>query len=305
MPSDRPNLQQIVEFRPVTAGYFKTAGIQVLAGRDIVEGDRAGADPVVLIGATAAKKWWPGRSPIGESVHLGDKTNWRIVGVVADAQVHSLLESQRIVIYGSIAQVSDELTGMINGWFPTTIAVRTAAHVNLAQAAQQAVERADPEIPVARISTMQAVIDESISAPRFFSLLASGFSGFALVLNVIGLFGLLSYQVTQRTREIGVRMALGADRVNILRTFLGRGLAVSVAGIVVGLLATWLAHPVVSHLLSDAGVDPADTTHNIVMSGAQAASLAAFAILAVTLVASWMPARRASSIEPMQALRTE
>jgi len=116
---------------------------------------------------------------------------------------------------------------------------------------------------------------------------------------------LLSYQVTQRTREIGVRMALGADRVNILRTFLGRGLAVSVAGIVVGLLATWLAHPVVSHLLSDAGVDPADTTHNIVMSGAQAASLAAFAILAVTLVASWMPARRASSIEPMQALRTE
>jgi len=303
MPSDRPNLQQIVEFRP--AGYFKTAGIQVLAGRDIVEGDRAGADPVVLIGATAAKKWWPGRSPIGESVHLGDKTNWRIVGVVADAQVHSLLESQRIVIYGSIAQVSDELTGMINGWFPTTIAVRTAAHVNLAQAAQQAVERADPEIPVARISTMQAVIDESISAPRFFSLLASGFSGFALVLNVIGLFGLLSYQVTQRTREIGVRMALGADRVNILRTFLGRGLAVSVAGIVVGLLATWLAHPVVSHLLSDAGVDPADTTHNIVMSGAQAASLAAFAILAVTLVASWMPARRASSIEPMQALRTE
>jgi predicted permease len=304
-PSGRPEIRQNVEFRAVTPGYFDAMGIPLLAGRDISDGDHAGGDPVVVIGATAAKKWWPGRSPIGETIHIQGEENWRIVGVVADAQMHSLLEGQGVVIYAPIAQLNDHVTGMINGWFPTTFAVRTAAHVNLAEAAQQAVERADPEIPIARLSTMQAVIDSTIEAPRFLSLLASAFSGFALVLTVIGLFGLLSYQVTQRTREIGVRMALGADRLHILRTFLGRGLAVASAGVVLGLVAAWLLRPVVNHLLFDAGVYTSDTAQSIVMNGAQAAALAAFAIVAVSLAASWVPARRAASIEPMQALRTE
>lgn len=304
-PSDRLALRRTIELRTITPGYFQTMGLHMIAGRDIAESDRNGGDPVVVIGATAAKKWWPGRSPIGETIRLGGKQSWRIVGVVPDVQMHSLVESQGIQIYEPFAQVSDEFTGVINGWFPTTFAVRTAAHLNLAAAAQQAVERADPEIPVARLTTMQAVIDSTIEAPRFFSLLASGFSGFALVLTVIGLFGLLSYQVTQRTREIGVRMALGADRMNILRAFLWRGLAVAAAGVAVGCIATWLVRPVISELLSDAGVDPASTTQNIVMNGTQAAVLAVFAIFAVTLAASWLPARRAASIEPMQALRTE
>ena len=291
-PSGRPETRQIVEFRAVTPGYFDAMGISLLMGRDISDSDHAGGDPVVVIGATAAKKWWPGRSAIGETIHIQGEENWRIVGVVADAQMHSLLEGQGVVIYAPIAQLNDHVTGMINGWFPTTFAVRTAAHVNLAEAAQQAVERADPEIPIARLSTMQAVIDSTIEAPRFLSLLASAFSGFALVLTVIGLFGLLSYQVTQRTREIGVRMALGADRLRILRTFLGRGLAVASAGVALGLIAAWLIRPVVNHLLSDAGVYTSDTVQSIVMNGARAAALAAFAIVAVSLAASWVPARR-------------
>jgi predicted permease len=304
-PSDRPELRRNVELRTVTPGYFQAMGIPLLAGRDIADSDRAGGDPVIVIGASAAKRWWPGRSPIGETIHIQGEENWRIVGVVADTQMHSLVEGQGVVIYAPMTQVANQLTGMINGWFPTSFAVRTAAHVNLAQAAQQAVERADPEIPVARLTTMQAVIDSTIEAPRFFSLLASGFSGFALVLTVIGLFGLLSYQVTQRTREIGVRMALGADRMHILRSFLGRGLAVASLGVALGLIATWLVRPVIGHLLSDAGVDTTSTAQNIVMKGAQAAVLAACAIIAVTLAASWLPARRAAQIEPMQALRTE
>jgi predicted permease len=304
-PSNRPELHQNVEFRTVTQGYFQTMGISLLAGRDLADSDRAGGDPVIVIGAAAAKKWWPGASPIGETISISGDRKWRIVGVVADSQMHSLVESHNVVVYAPITQISDGLMGMMNGWFPTTFAVRTAAHVNLGEAAQQAVERADPEIPVARLTTMQSVIDSTIEAPRFFSLLASGFSGFALVLTVIGLFGLLSYQVTQRTREIGVRMALGADRMNILRTFLGRGLAVASVGVALGLIATWFIRPVVSELLADAGVDPSSTTQSIVMNGAKAAMLAAFAIIAVTLAASWLPARRAASVEPMQALRTE
>jgi len=304
-PSDRPQLRQIVELRTVTPGYFQTMGMHLLAGRDFNEGDRAGSDPVAVIGATAARKWWPGRSPIGETLHLGGKQSWRIAGVVPDVQMHSLLESQGVEIYVPIAQSTDDFTGTINGWFPTSFAVRTAARVNLAEAAQQAVETADPEIPIARLTTMQAVIDSTIQAPRFFSLLASGFSGFALVLTVIGLFGLLSYQVTQRTREIGVRMALGADRIHILRTILGRGLAVALAGIALGVTATWLIHPAIDHLLADAGVDASSGNQHIVMNAAQAAVLAAFAIVGATLGASWLPARRAASIEPMEALRTE
>jgi predicted permease len=304
-PSGRPNLHLNVEFRAVTPGYFQTMGTPLLAGREVADSDHAGGDPVVVIGAATAKRWWPGRSPIGETIEIQGEGNWRIVGVAGDAQMHSLAESQGVVIYAPLAQLDNHVTEMINGWFPTTFAIRSAAHVNVAAIGQQAVENADTEIPVARMSTMQAVIDSTIEEPRFFSLVASGFSGFALVLTVIGLFGLLSYQVTQRTREIGVRMALGADRVNILRTFLGRGLAVACVGVAVGLVATWLVHPAISDLLSDAGVDTTATNLNIAMNSAQAAAMAAIAIFAVTLGASWLPARRAAKIEPMQALRTE
>jgi ABC-type antimicrobial peptide transport system permease subunit len=136
-------------------------------------------------------------------------------------------------------------------------------------------------------------------------MLAGGFSGFALVLTVIGLFGLLSYQVTQRTREIGVRMALGANRLGILRVFLTRGLALASAGIALGWAASALMHPAVSHLLSDAGVDASDKATNVIMNGAEATLLAVLTILIATMVASWLPARRAASIEPMQALRIE
>ncbi len=304
-PSDGHEPRQVIEFRTVTPGYFQTMGMPLLSGRDIAESDRAGADRVIVIGATAAKKWWPGRSPIGESIHVGNEVHWRIVGVVADVPTHSLIETQGIVVYAPMAQPSDEFTGVINGWYVTTFAVRTAANVDLAAAAQHAVEQVDPEIPIARLTTMQSVIDSTIQEPRFFSMLAGGFSGFALALTVIGLFGLLSYQVTQRTREIGVRMALGADRMHVLRTFLGRGFALASAGVTLGLAATWFVRPVIDHLLTDAGIDLSTNARGVVMNGAVAALLAASAVFAATLAASWLPARRAASIEPMQALRTE
>jgi predicted permease len=309
-PADRPNLKQIIEFRAVTPGYFQTMGISLLAGRDIAESDRADGDRVVLIGAAAAKKWWPGRSPIGEMIRLGgNNIRCRIVGVVADVQMHSLVESDGIAIYGPMTQIDDKFMAMINGWFPTTFAVRTAAHLNLAEPIEKAVAQADAEIPVTRMTTMQSVIDDSIQAPRFFSVLATCFSAFALVLTVIGMFGLMSYQVTQRTREIGVRMALGATRGAILRQFLERGLMLASAGVVLGLAMSWWMRPVLSHLLSDAGIDPADemsaAASHVIMNGVEGALLALIVVLAASVLASWMPARRAASIEPMNALRTE
>jgi predicted permease len=307
-PSDRVNLNQIIEFRTATPQYFQTMGIPLLAGRDLAESDRADTDPVLVIGETTAKRWWPGRSPIGEYIRVGDDKKWRIVGVVADVHNRSLVETQGILVFAPMTQLSNEFTGNLNSWIPTSFAMRTSAHVNLAEAAQRAVAQADPEIPVIKLTTMQAVIDSSIEEPRFFSLLAGGFSGFALALTAIGLFGLLSYQVTQRTREIGVRMALGADRLGILGVFLRRGLALACVGVTLGLAMSLLMRPVVIHLLSDAGVDAVNNaagTAGVVMNGALATVLAIATILIATVAASWLPARRAASVEPMQALRTE
>jgi predicted permease len=310
-PVGRPELRQSVEFRSITPGYFKTMGIALLGGRDISDSDQASSDPVVLIGASAAKKWFPNRSPIGESIRIGSEKNWRVVGVVADVQQHSLVETQGVVLYGPMVQLSDEFTGMMNGWFSTSFAVRTSAHMNLAEPVQKAVSAADPEIPIAKLTTMQAVIDstEAMQSSRFFSLLAAGFSGFALVLTVIGLFGLLSYQVTQRRREIGVRMALGANRYVILSAFLMRGVTLAAIGLVIGAAASWLTRPVLVHLLADAGVDVAGRAPgqaiNVGINGIYTAAISVAVILLAAAVASWLPARRAAAVEPMQALRAE
>ena len=307
-PTGRAELERTLEFRPITQGYFAAMGIPMLMGRDIAESDVAGSEPVVVIGATAARKWWPGRSPIGESIHYGDRRDRRIVGVVTDVHTNSLVESQGFVVYAPMTQISDELTSAINGWFPTSFVVRTAAQVPLAEIVRHAIAEADPEIPVAKLTTMQSVIDNTIQQPRFFSMLSVGFSAFALLLTVIGLFGLLSYQVTNRTREIGVRMALGANRFDILRIFLARGVALAAAGIAAGWAASLLLRPIWHQLLVDAGVDMsanAAGAGNVAMNSAQAMTIAIGTILAAAAAASWLPARNAASVEPMQALRTE
>jgi putative ABC transport system permease protein len=192
---------------------------------------------------------------------------------------------------------------VLNGWFPTSFAVRSSGHINIVADSQRAVEEADPEIPVARFATMEDVIDSTIQAPRFFSALATAFSAFALALTMMGLFGLLSYQVSQRTREIGLRMALGANRGNILRAYVGRGLALAGAGITAGLIAAAFLRPVLGRLLADFGINA--PAQRLVTSATSAAMLAICTVLAAAVVASWLPARRAAAIEPMQALRTE
>ena len=303
-PVNSPDKHQVIEFRAVTPGYFRTMGIALLAGRDIANSDDAAGDKVILISAAAARKYWPGRSAIGESFRVGNEANWRIIGVVADTHEHSLVKTGEAVLYAPMAQLSDEFTGILNGWFPTTFAIRTAAWVDVAAMAQRAVWSADAQIPVARLATMDSVIDATIEEPRFFSYLSTGFSLFALALTVIGLFGLLSYQVAQRTREIGVRMALGADRADILRGILVRGLRMVFIGIVAGLVGVWYVRPVLMHLLSDQGIKE-EASHNLVMNEPLAMSAAALAIVFATLAASWLPARRAAAVEPMQALRTE
>jgi putative ABC transport system permease protein len=304
-PADRPGPKETVEFRAVTPGYFHTLGISILSGRDVTADDKAGAVPVALVSETAARRWWPGRSPVGEEVLVGEKVPWRVVGVVADTHSHSLAESPQVMIYAPFAQLSDSMTKIMNGWFPTTFVVRLSGDVDIAAAVQRAVGSADPEIPVAKIATMQTVIDSSVAAPRFFSYLAGGFAGFALLLTMIGLFGLMSYQVTQRTREIGVRLAVGADRGQILLLILRRGLLLTGFGVALGTVSSLAVPQLVGSVLSDVIFTGGDAVGAWLSNSATALAWAAGGMLLAAVLASYLPARRASAIEPTEALRAE
>jgi predicted permease len=304
-PADRPGPKENVEFRAVTPGYFRTLGIPVLSGRDVTADDNAGAVPVVVVSETAARRWWPGRSAIGEEVQGGEKTLWRVVGVVADTHSHSLAESPRVMIYAPFAQLSDVFMKTINGWFPTTFAVRLSGDVDIAEAVQRAVANADPDIPVAKLASMQAVIDSTVAAPRFFSYLAGGFAGFALLLTMIGLFGLMSYQVTQRTREIGVRLALGADRGRILALVLRRGLLLTGLGVALGMVASLAVPRLVASVLADMVFTGDGSIGAHLSHSGTSLTYAAVGMLLAALLSSYLPARRAASVEPTQALRTE
>lgn len=306
-PVEQPDLRQVVEFRAVTPGYFTTLGIPLLQGRDIAPSDRAGSAPVALISEEAARQWWPGRSSLGEQVVMGGKneTPRMVIGVVADVRSNSLAEAPQVMIYEPFAQVTDETTRLINGWFPTTFAIRTAGDVDVATAVQRAISAADPDVPVAKIATMQEVIDHTVAGPKFFSWIAGGFAAFALLLTIIGLFGLLSYQVTQRTREMGVRLALGAQRSQVLKIVLQRGLMLMAIGLVVGSFVSLAIPRIVGSVLADYVYTDGAPISQVLSSTTLALTTAALAMLMATLLASYLPARRASRIEPMEALRTE
>jgi predicted permease len=306
-PAGKPEMNRIGELRLVTSEYFHTMGIPVVMGRDLKESDNANSAPVVLISAAAAQRWWPGHSPIGEQVNVGGKKEDRrtVVGVVADVRTHSLAESPQPVVYEPFTQATDGLTKVINGWFPTTFTVKLGADKDAAKMMEQAVASADPMIPVARIKTMQAVIDSTIKAPRFFSWMAGSFAGFALLLTAIGLFGLLSYQVSQRLREIGVRLAVGASREQVLRLFLGRGLVLTGTGLAVGTMASLALPRLIGNLLAGFIFLDRGGPSALLSSTVAALAMAAAGMVATALLASYLPAHRAAKTEPTLILRAE
>ncbi|MDE1178758.1 MAG: ADOP family duplicated permease [Edaphobacter sp.] len=309
-PAGKDKKSFIVEARFVTPDYFRTMGIPMLAGRDFTDSDNEGAPIVAVMSEALVKKLELGSNPVGQQprgIWGSDKTTpTTVIGVVADARTHSLAEDPALLLYVPFTQQTDKTTKTMNGWFRTSFAIRSAADTDLAAAVQQAIHEADPGIPVSRYTTMQAMIDNSLARPRFLSTLVMAFAVFALVLTVIGLFGLLSYQVTERTREIGVRMALGASRGQIVSFIMRRGVLLTLAGLAVGSATSLLLPRLVRALMSDniwtAGVGVKGSN----MPGTTASVAAACAaMLLAAAVASFLPARKASAIEPLEALRTE
>ena len=289
-PVPPPDQGVSASYRLSCPGYFSALGISILKGRDFNGADTVDAPQVVIINQEMARRYFEGQDPFGQRLKLGrpdSSTPWMtIVGVVADVRHFGLDQPIRREIFRPYSQAV---------WPAMTITVKTATSpLTLASPMKAALARIDPEQPVSRIRTMDDVLSESIGGRSFPMLLLTLFAGVAFALAAIGVYGVVSYLVSQRTREMGIRVALGARKRELVMLVVGRALGPIVSGLVMGAVGAMLSAGILSTLLY--GVSPSDPS---VIAGIIAA------LGTTAIVASWIPARRAASVDPLVALRDE
>ncbi|HEX8091589.1 MAG TPA: FtsX-like permease family protein, partial [Blastocatellia bacterium] len=244
------------------------------------------------INDTMARRFWPDEDPIGQRISIGMSTDdeepalWEIVGIVGDVRHTSLDAEPAPEMYVPHSQQS---------WPFLTLVIRTSSEpMAMAEAARAQVLALDKDQPVSSIRSMEGMVSASIAQPRFYLLLLGIFAALALVLAAVGVYGVLSYSVTQRLHEIGIRMALGARPLDVIRLVVGQGLMLSLIGVAIGLIGAYVFTRLMSSMLY--GVSATDPV--------TFAALAAL-LMAVALLASYIPARRATKVDPMIALRYE
>jgi predicted permease len=271
----------------VSPDYFKVMQSTLVAGRFFSEGDEDGKLPVVIIDETTARKYWPARDPLGRRVRFGqDPTQpWMtVVGIVKDIKSDGLDIDGVPHIYVSVYQNP-------NRAFSVVLRTSLPAAVLDSQIRHE-IQSMDPGLPVFNVSSMNDVLDRSLASRRFSAQLVGGFAGLALLLASLGIYGLLAYMVSQRSREIGVRMALGAQRANILKLILQKGMVLAGVGVIAGVILSASTASMMASLLY--GVRPHDPAVFLVVP---------LLLFAVAVVASYLPARRATKVDPMIALR--
>jgi putative ABC transport system permease protein len=277
-------------FRIITPDYFHTMTIPLIKGREFTPQDNVNTLPVILINQTMAERFWANDDPIGKRIRLGEPNSpfYSIIGVVADVKHMGLEAEEGLVIYQPLAQKPEWLRWM-------TIVTRTNAEpLNLVAAIQGAIHQVDKNQPIYDIATMEQVLSKSVARPRFSTLLMSLFAFLAIALAAIGIFGVISYTVTERTQEIGIRLALGAQRRDVSKLVVGHGMRPVLIGLVLGLIASGLLTHLMKTLLFN--ISPTDpfTFFSV-----------ALIVMLVALVACYIPARRATRVDPMVALRYE
>ena len=287
---DRPRpargAEPVVGVHWVTPEWFQTLRVPLLSGRLFTDADRLGGRKVVLVNATAARRFWPNESPIGRpvGVYQGGFDTAYVAGVVGDVRFQTIDSLAAADVYLPYAQ-SPRSGAMVY--------LRTAGDpLALAAAARRTIHEVGSDLPVYDVRTLASRVSDATAQARFSALLLTVFAAAALALAAIGIYGVISFAVAQRTREIGIRVALGADRAAVLRLIIGQGAAVAVTGLVVGLVAALAATRVLGALLFD--VTPTDPLTMVTV----------VVLLAVAaLVACWIPARRAARLQPAAALR--
>jgi predicted permease len=275
----------------IEAGYFKTMGIPLLAGREFTTSDTAGAPKVAILGERVVREYFPGgpREALGRRVRLWGGNDWlTVVGVVADIRQRGLDQGVQPMIYAPFQQ---DRTGLVR--FVSFVA-RTTTPGTVAEGIRAEIRRAAPDLPIQSTGTMDEAVAASVAQPRFRMVLLALFAAAATLIATCGLYGLMAYAVAQRRREIGVRMALGAERRDVLRLVLMRALRIVAAGLVVGLAgAAGVTRVLQRFLFGVTSTDPIVFT------------LVTLLLLTVGLMAAWLPARRAARIDPWIALRAE
>jgi predicted permease len=275
----------------IEAGYFRTMGIPLLAGREFTARDASGAPEVAIVSERVARECFPGgpSEALGRRVRLNENGEWlTVVGVVADIRQMGLDRGVQPMIYAPFQQ---ERSGLVR--FVSFVA-RTATPASVVEGIRAEIRNAAPDLAIVGAVTMDEAVAASVAPPRFRMLLLALFAGAATLIATCGIYGLMAYAVAERRREIGVRMALGADRRDVLRLVLTRALRIVGAGVIVGLAGAAAVTRVLQRFLF--GVTPTDPF---------AFTMVTLLLVAVGLLAAWLPARRATRIDPSAALRAE
>jgi len=290
-PEPPPGQELIVVTRIVSPSYFDTMSIPLLSGRKLTDQDIETSPNVVVISETMARRYWPNEDAVGKRIAVGrvrSDQDWiSVAGVVKDVRQFELTADPKPQMYLSYRQAAF--------FFPRDLVVKTDVDpASMAATVRKAVWDIDKDQPVSNIRTMEDILADSIARQRFSMLLLAIFAGVALVLAGVGIYGVMSYSVAQRTREIGIRMALGAQTGAVLKLAVGYGMKLVAVGIVTGLIAAFALTRVMATLLFGVtATDPATFT------------LISFLLVAVAALASYVPARRATKVDPITALRYE
>ena len=280
-----------VIYRTIGPGYLATMGIPLVRGRDFNDQDTLDTTPVVVISEKTAKHYWPNEEPIGKRLKTGATTSnipWRtVIGVVKDVRQNDFIAEPKMQMYFSYRQVKDLVAN--------ALVVRTLADpLSLATSVRNTIWAVDKDQPVANIDSMEHIVAGAVARQRFSMLLLAIFAGLALVLAAVGIYGVMSYSVAQQTREIGIRIALGAQRGDVLRMTVKEGLKLVGVGLLIGLISAFVLTRVMESLLF--GISATDpVTFGIIC----------VVLLIVATLASYIPALRAATVDPMVALRAQ
>jgi predicted permease len=291
-PLPNPNDVPITAHRVVTPGYLETLGVTLVRGRLIDRNDRADTLPVVVVTEELARQAWPGKDPLGQRVRrirAGQSFPWMtVVGVIKDVKEDLFnYRINRPVWYVPYAQVEND--------FPLNLVVRSRIDpTSLTAALRDAIHTGDPDQPISNVMTMNTILSSVLVTERFGAVLMGTLAVSGLMLASIGLYGVMAYAVKQRTGEIGLRIALGAQRKHVLALFIGEGMKLTFLGVIIGLIAAWSATRLLVSLLFEVNAtDPATFV------------LISLLLVSTALLACFFPARRALSVDPMIALRAE